>query len=256
MTRRTRFATALVATVVALAACGGSSAPPIDDPKEILVKAVEALRGATTFQFRADVSGAVPLDLTGTGSGQPLDISGTTVEGAFDVANERARLSFKVPMLLNATGELIVVDKVAYVKVSLIGPKYQKFDAGSEPDGLEVPTDPKASLDELRASLDELTTPPQKLANERCGDVDCYHVQIAVDPAAMGLAGDEQVTATVDVWVRTNDLRPAKVRLASDAGAEGSVTISVELFGYDEAVSIAAPPADQVEEGTLPFPSP
>jgi hypothetical protein len=46
------------------------------------------------------------------------------------------------------------------------------------------------------------------------------------------------------------------VRLASDAGAEGSVTISVELFGYDEAVSIAAPPADQVEEGTLPFPSP
>lgn len=254
MTHRARLAALVAALAVVVAACGGGGAPPIDDPKEILVKAVEALRGAKSFQLRAELSGSVPLDLTGTGGGQPLDISGTTFEGAFDIANERARLAFTAPMLLNTTGEIIVVDKVAYLKVSLVGPKYQKFDAGEANGGLDVPTDPKASLDELRKGLDELKSPPQKLANERCGDADCYHVQVAIDAAAMNL-GPQEGTATLDVWVRTNDLRPAKLSLAADAGSEGAVTISVELFGYDGAISIEAPPADQVEEGSsLPLP--
>ncbi len=254
MTRRTRFATALTALAVILAACGGST-PAIEDPKEILVKAVDALRQAKSFQIRAELSGSVPLDLTGTGGGQPLDISGTTLDGAFDVANQRARLTFSVPMLLNTTGELLVVDKVAYLKVSLLGTKYQKFDASQAPNGLEVPTDPQAGLDELRAGLDGLKTPPEKLANERCGDADCYHVRVALDPATTNL-GNQGGKGTLDVWVRTNDLRPAKVTLAADEGSKGSVTVGVELFGYDEAVSIEAPPADQVEEGTLPLPSP
>lgn len=254
MPHRPRRAALLAALSLLVAACGGGGAPPIEDPKEILVKAVEALQQAKSFQIRADLSGSVPLDLTGTGSGQPLDISGTTLEGAFDMANERARLSFGVPMLLNTTGEVIVVDKVGYLKVSLVGPKYQKFDATKGSEGLDVPTDPKASLDEVRKALDELKSPPQKLANERCGDADCYHVQVPFDAADMNLP--ENATATLDVWVRTNDLRPVKLSLASDAGSEGKVTIAVEIFGYDEAVAIEAPPADQVEEGTAPLPLP
>lgn len=251
MTRQRSLA-ALAALALLVAACGGTNAPPIDDPKEILVKAVEALQEAKTFQIRAEVSGSAPLDLSGGGSGQPLDLSGTTLEGAFDVDNERARLAFSAPTLLNASGELIVVDKVAYLKVSLLGPKYQKFEVGTG--GLDVPANPKASLDEVRKGLDELKTPPQKLANERCGDTDCYHVQVAIDPSELG-PGAAQGTATVDVWVRTNDLRPAKMGVSSDAGAKGKMTLSVEFFGYDQAVSIEAPPADQVEEGsTLPLP--
>ncbi len=254
MPRRPRRAALLAALAILVTACGGGGAPPIEDPKEILVKAVEALQQAKSFQTRADLSGSVPLDLTGTGSGQPLDISGATLEGVFDVANERARVSFSVPTLLNTTGELIVVDKIAYVKVSLVGPKYQKFDATKGANGLDVPADPKATLDEMRKGLDELKTPPQKLANERCGDTDCYHVQIPFDPSEMGL-GAQNAKATLDVWVRTNDLRPAKLTFAADAGANGKATIAVELFGYDEAVAIEAPPADQVEEGSsLPLP--
>ena len=255
MIRSPRLAATLAALAVILAACGGST-PAIEDPKEILVKAVEALQQAKSFQFRADLSGSVPLDLTGTGNGQPLDISGTTLEGAVDVANERARLAFKIPMLLNTSGEAIVVDKVAYLKVSLVGPKYQKFDTGQATGGLAVPTDPKASLDELRKGLDSLASPPKKLANERCGDADCYHVQVALDPATMNL-GSAEGSANLDVWVRTNDLRPAKVSLTADGGSQGKVTVAVELFGYDGAVTIEAPPADQVEEGSsLPLPTP
>jgi hypothetical protein len=255
MIRSPRLAATLAALAVIVAACGGST-PAIEDPKEILVKAVEALQQAKSFQFRADLSGSVPLDLTGTGNGQPLDISGTTLEGAVDVANERARLAFKIPMLLNTSGEAIVVDKVAYLKVSLVGPKYQKFDTGQATGGLAVPTDPKASLDELRKGLDSLASPPKKLANERCGDADCYHVQVALDPATMNL-GSAEGSANLDVWVRTNDLRPAKVSLTADGGSQGKVTVAVELFGYDGAVTIEAPPADQVEEGSsLPLPTP
>ncbi len=253
---RQRPLAALAALALLVAACGGG-APPIGDPKEILVKAVEALQTAKSFQFRAEVSGSVPLDLTGTGSGEPLDISGTTVEGAFDIVGERARLAFSVPMLLNTSGELLVVDKVGYLKVSLIGPKYQKLDVKAGTDGLDVPDaalDPKTSLEELRKGLDELKSPPEKLANERCGDADCYHVRLALDEAAMDLAA-ENAKVSLDLWVRTNDLRPAKVTLVADAGAKGTVTIALDLFGYDQAVSIEAPPADQVEEGSmLPLP--
>lgn len=252
MTRRSQFATVLAVTTVVLAACGGSSAPPIEDPKEILVKAVETLRQATSFQLRADVSGSVALNPSGAGGGQPLDVSGTTLEGAFDVANERVHLTFSAPKLMNTTGELIVVDKVAYLR--LLGPKYQRYDASHMP-SRDVPTDPRASLDGLRASLDKLATPPRKLANERCGNTDCYHVQVDLDPASMNL-GSQEGHATIDVWVRTTDLRPANVRLTADGGSHGSLIVTLELFGYNEAVSITPPPADQVEEGTLQLSSP
>lgn len=254
MIHRSRRAALVAAVAVLVVACGGS-APALRDPKEILVKAIEALQQAKSFQFRADLSGSIPLDLGGGGSGQPLDLSGTTLEGAFDVANGRARLSFSAPTLLNTTGELLVVEEVAYVKVSLMGPKYQKFDVTSAPGEVGVPTDPKASLDELRAELDKLKTPPEKLANERCGDADCYHVRLILDPASMNLES-QTGQATLDVWVRTTDLRPAKLQLTADGGSQGTATLTAELFGYDEPVAVEPPPPDQVEEGTLPLPSP
>jgi hypothetical protein len=50
---------------------------------------------------------------------------------------------------------------------------------------------------------------------------------------------------TVDVWTRKNDLRPAKVALAVTSPDIGTVTTTLE-FKYDGAVSVDAPPADQI----------
>ena len=53
--------------------------------------------------------------------------------------------------------------------------------------------------------------------------------------------------ATIEVWVRKNDLRPAQVTVAVDAGASGTVTITTVLSNIDVPVVIDPPPADQVE---------
>jgi hypothetical protein len=73
-------------------------------------------------------------------------------------------------------------------------------------------------------------------------------------PAPLSLVGTADIT--IDVWSRKNDLRTAKMALAVNAGAQGNVTVTMTAT-YDGAVSIAAPPADQVGEGSgLPFPLP
>ena len=47
------------------------------------------------------------------------------------------------------------------------------------------------------------------------------------------------------VWSRKNDLRPAKLAFGIDAGAQGTGTLTFTIT-YDQALTIAAPPADQI----------
>ncbi len=63
---------------------------------------------------------------------------------------------------------------------------------------------------------------------------------------------------TLDVYVRQNDLRPSRIVVsgdASDAGQSGNLTATVTFSGWDAAVDIKAPPADQVTEDGFPLPS-
>jgi hypothetical protein len=266
---------AVVALVVV--ACGGSSAPALTDPTDILVQSLGTLEDATSVSLKLTVDGALPADALGGllpggspgsgGTGGTLDIGGTTVEGDIDIANQEAKLEFAVPAMLNTTGEVIVADGKVYVKASLLGDKYQAFDladlggmvpglpspSASASPGASATTDPS---EELRKALGELTTPPAKLPDERCGDTDCYRVQVKLDSAdaapLASLAPGVTGAATVDVWVRKNDLRPAQVTIAADAGTEGNVTATLTLSDWNATVDITAPPADQVTEGQLP----
>ncbi len=268
MPRRLLFVVALVATL--LAACGGTaSAPALTDPKDILAKTASSLDGLKTVHVKASVTGKIDSGaMSGSAAGLPIDLTGTTLEGDIDVADSEAKVSVAVPALLGFTAEAIATGGQAYVKTSLSPDgKYHKVDTAALTSGLPLPSlpaglgspDPSAAAalaDQVKAQLDKLTTPPTKLADEKIGDQDCYHVQMKVNgtdvPQASGALGEGSVT--VDLWTRKSDYRPARVMIAVDAGASGTLSITVDLTNYDAPVTVTVPPADQISDQPLSIP--
>lgn len=255
MHRRLFLSLAVVAAI--LGACAGPSTPALTDPKEILSKALEAVAAAKTVHVAADVSGTVSLDLTGSGQGAPLDLKGTSLSGDIDVVGKKLKGSLAVPALLGLTADLIVIGPDSWTKISLMGPRWQHATTPSGPEA--AATDPTKTIADLKAALDKLAVPPTKVADEKCGDKDCYHLKLQLASAdlgplasaAPGISGD----AAVDIWVERGTNRPLKLVIAASAGAQGTVTVTVTLSNYDAAVAIDPPPADQVDQGS-PTPSP
>jgi len=254
MSRRLPLVLGAAAALI-LGACSAPAAPPISDPMEILTKAVEASQAAKTVHVKATVSGSMALDLTGQGAGSPLELTGTSLEGYVDIAAGNLKASFLAPALFGLSGEIIVVGGESYLKIGLMGDKYQKSSASDSPVG--DTGDPKKAIADLRKALADLPSPPTKAPDEKCGDQDCYRVSIAVPATDVGgILGDAlgsgtpdlSGSGTVDVWVTRDDLRPARLAISADAGSSGKLTVTVEFTRWDGSVSISAPPADQVEE--------
>jgi hypothetical protein len=254
MSRRLTLFLALLASFVLTACAAVPQAPAITDPKEILVRSVTSLQSVKTMSIRGVFSGSMVAEGMGN-----IDLSSVTLQFAADMPGKKARLQLDAPSIAGTNIDLIVVEDAVYMKVlGLLGAfiggdasgKYMKIPAGTGAVPEEA-TNPLEAIAELRTAIDELPNPPTKLADERCGDTDCYHVQIAVDAADLGTLPVEGAAlggATFDIWSRKNDLRPAKLGLSVDAGDQGRVNATFEI-SYDGSVDISAPPADQVTEG-------
>jgi len=242
------------AAAVAFAACssGTPAAPPLTDPKEILTKSVLTLKDVKTFHMQADVSGAIKMDLSGSGSPASIDLKGTTASGDLDIANKKAHVNLSAPALLNVTADIIVIGNDTYTKVSLLGPKYTKTTSTDSGDPAAVAGDPQKAIDEINKFLNTPGVAPTKQADEKCGDKDCYHVsmnltsdQLSGVTGSLG-SGAPTGTGTIDVWSQKNDLRPAKVAISANAGDQGTVTVTLTLSNYDAAVTINPPPDSDV----------
>lgn len=268
MPRRILFAVALAATL--LTACGGPpAAPALTDPKDILVHAVTSLQTAKAVHVKATLAGKIDTGvLTGKPSGARVDLAGSTLEADLDIARREAKVSASVPSLLGLSADLVADAGTVYVRTSLTGPKFQKLDPASIPGGMALPSlstaaspDPSAVADtiaRLKARLDSLPA-PVKLADDRIGDQDCYHVQeklASTDlPQLGGILGNLSGNLTVDVWTRKSDYRPARLVLIVDGGETGTATITFDLTAYDAAVTVDPPAADQLSDQPFTIPS-
>jgi hypothetical protein len=240
-----------VATTVALSACSAApaAAPALTDPKDILTKSVLSLKDVKTFHFKADVAGEIKMDLTGSGSPGALNLKDTTAEGDIDIAGKKIHAGFAAPALLGVTGDIIVIGNDTYTKISLLGPKYTKSTTSDAGDAAAAAGDPLKAIDEIQKFLNTPGVAPTKLADEKCGDKDCYHVQLTLTADQLGgitgslASGAPAPTGTVDVWVQKTDLHPAKFSVAGSAGDQGNLTVTMTLTNYDAAVTVN-PPAD------------
>jgi hypothetical protein len=249
--------------IVAIAACNAApTTPPLTDPKEILTKTVLSLKDVKTVDAQGELSGTLGFQ------GSSFDLKDTTFAFASDIPGKKVKASASIPAFLNTTAEAIVVDQTMYYKIT--GPfaasvgadatgKYKKIEGLSTGTPSAAPSasvDPLKAIDEFNQLLSKLPA-PTKGANEKIGDQDCYHItmqvtsdqlkSLAPSPALGNVPGIDAVSGNVtfDVWSRTNDLRPAKFVIGANGGTQGNVTLTFNMT-YDSAVSIAAPPADQI----------
>jgi hypothetical protein len=254
MFRRLSLLIAVLALALGACSTAAPAGPALTDPKDILAKTVVALKDAMSFHVRGDLNGSIKLDLMGTGGATPLELKGTTLEGDIDIANKKLHLSFAAPAILSLAGDVIAIDQTTWVKVNLPGstPKYQKSTSDST-----APTNPQEWVDEVNKFLNTPGVAPTKQPDEKCGDLDCYLVRLPLTSAQLGgvIPGGLESAApsasgTIDVWVRKNDLRPAKINVTADAGDMGSVTVTIVFSAYDAAITVNPPPASEVAAET------
>ena len=245
----------LVLLVLAAAACG-PSVPALTDPGEILQKGAASLGEMKTFHLRGTVDGEVPLSIGGGGvGGAPLPLNGTTIDGDVDVAGGELAVELIAPALLNLRVNVVVADGSAYLKAPLVtGQRWVR-----QPTEGGIGGDPGAALAGLAAFLARPELAPEKLPDIRCAGTDCYSVRFTVPAeevrgalgslgsAIPGLGGDAVGDVTVTVGVRKDDRRLATLGLEVPAGGTKPLMINLELGKVNEPVTIAPPPADEVD---------
>jgi hypothetical protein len=255
MPRRVLALIALVGTFVLIACQGAPAAPALSDPKEILSQSIASLANVKTISVNGSFTGNVKAAELGGN----FDLSSIKLTAALDAANKKARFSIDAPTLMGTKIDALVIDKVAYFKIAgpfaaMAGATADKYTKTDIPEGSAAPVtnpgDVAKAVAEIKAGLEKLPA-PTKGANEKCGDQDCYHVTMKVtaadiqklDSTAASVAGTGD--ATLDIWSRTNDLRPAKLGLSVATPDQGTFGATFD-FTYDTQVSVDAPPADQI----------
>jgi hypothetical protein len=248
----------LAAASIVVAACGGSAAPALTDPKEIVTTAMRTAQAAKSVHVDATIDGSISADLSGNGaSGAAIPLTGTTAAADVDLAAGNAHATFSVPALLNLSGELIQIGGTSYVKTSLTGDKYQIQKAA---DSLPVnPTDSKSLVDTVNEAMAKPGVDPVKGDDVACGGTQCYTVKMeltaaelsALDssaPIPSGLPVDlSGASLNLTIRVEKDTTRLAGLAATVTMGEQGSLTIDLTFSKWDGAVSISAPPPDQIQ---------
>jgi hypothetical protein len=255
VTRRLAFLPIALIAILALvlAACGAApAAPALTDPKDIVTKGVTSLPGVKTFEITGTFTGNVKAAQLGN-----FDLSTIKLVAAYDVANMTGKVSLDAPTLLGTKVDAVMIGDTAWYKITgalaaMAGGTADKYTKVPVPtasgDPAAAATDVTKLVAQLQEGLAKLPSALTKGADEKCGDVDCYHVstvvtaaQAKVLDATSTLDGD----VTVDLWTRKSDYRPAKFGFSLASPTLGTFGMTIDIK-YDVAVSADAPPADQV----------
>jgi hypothetical protein len=250
-----RFMPAAVLLIALVLAACGSGKPAITDPNEIITQGVAATGEATSLHLAVALTGSLTIQETGG----TFNLEGTSAEGDFDIANDRARLTFDVPGFMSLSGEVIQIGTDSFVKTSLTGALYTK----STVEDSGVSLDPDAAIDQVGEFLDKDGVTAEKLDDTGCGDQTCYVVKLTIPTSVLNESGGGAGVdlgqflgegAVLNLQFDRDTLRLRQIATDIDAGEVGTFGLVITISGYDATVEVSPPPSDQVtEDGSLPF---
>jgi hypothetical protein len=241
---------------LALAACTG--APAITDPVEIITQGVEATGNLKSFHMSLAVDGT----FTDAGSGGSFALNGTSLEGDFDLASKNVKLTFAVPAFLGLTGDVMVIGTDTYIRTSMTGEKWSKSTRAAD-DPVAEAMDPEKALEDVRTFLAKEGVVTEKLDDVECGDRTCYAVRVTIPAELLADAGDavdmDPTAAFGEALVLNLRFDREKLWLTEvstevTGEAVGTINATLSFSGFDEAVTLSPPPADEVTESALPLP--
>jgi hypothetical protein len=258
------------------------------DPSSIISGVINGTTDVKSFHIKLTVNGtikAAALASAGSAAGGlggalkgDIKLDGTAIEGDVDVANQAGHITFNVPPLaalgnLPLTGDLILVSNTLYYKVSLLGTKYTKMDLGSIGDSLgalssslpvAVPSAGASAaiadqISQMRQALKDAGVTVTLVGVDKIGGKDASHINVSVPLdklnsaiAAQASAGPAMKidSAAVDLWVYTDSNRLAQAEIKGASSTLGNLDIVLTISNYDQPVTVAAPPADQIQPTT------
>lgn len=274
---KTRIAAVLVAAPLLLAACAGDSGTATSPTSA----AGSAAAASSAGGVAGDLGSAQPgqtvdkdafVEAVNKGTAEAktyaldlkMDMSGeqtgrVTMTGVADVsdqANPKMKMSMELPGAGGASSagsvEMILVDKVMYMKAPGSAGKYFKMtmDQMSKLSGqdLTAAMNPTAQLDKMKSAMKQVTF----VGEEDVNGVHTRHYKATIDAAGVtpspssmpsGMSLPSQMP--YDIWLDEAN-RTRKFTMDMSMGA---MTIKYEgtMDKFGEPVSIAAPPASQVQ---------
>lgn len=246
--------------------CGSGGALSFDPVASAATKTQQA--GTFQFDFKADI----------TMLGQKLSFNGS---GVSDTVNGAAKMTFDfsgLPAAMTKNGstvEAIIVDKQMYMQMPFLenrlpaGKQWFKVDVGqalkatgTDPMSSLGATDPQQWVQQLLASGET-----QSIGTDSVQGEQMTHYRTQIDPSNLDQvpAGERDAAKKalqqlglsafpVDVWVDGQGLL-RRISLSLQLGKPGAggsmaMTMTMDLSQFGAAVSITAPPADQVFDAT------
>jgi hypothetical protein len=251
--RRTRLLVLPALLLTLTAACGGSSG------KTETLSPAQAVKAASQTTAHAKSSKMAFTSRT-TFGGRDISITGT---GAFDYTTHDGTLSLQVPSALAGAIEERIVGGVVYVQLpNQPGVFYSVKVADLVGTSLGSSTDPASGLQALRGVSSDVT----KVGSETVRGAETTHykgmydVQAALakltGPAKQlltkALSATDLKSVPFDAYVDGQGRMRKFVQTFTTTakGQQVKSTTTLELFDFDSPVTVTAPPAAQVKDGS------
>ncbi|MEZ5321124.1 MAG: LppX_LprAFG lipoprotein [Microthrixaceae bacterium] len=179
-----------------------------------------------------------------------------TVNGEVDYRTTPASMAMTMKSAVaGGDTEIILVDGMMYMKMASLGDKYMKLSVADGASAMGSMTEITDSMDPVNAmkSMSDAVTVVKLVGEDTVDGAATKHYAMVIDSAKLtagiGSAGSGSVPkqVTYNLWLDDQD-RIRKTEM--DLGTVGKVTMTLDRLG--EPVTIAAPPADQISEMSIP----
>jgi hypothetical protein len=260
------FAAPALALAVTLTLTGcQQQANLLTDPNAILAAAASSTASATSVHVDVTADGPIAFDPLGTGAGAAINLRGTTAAADIDLAKRNLRATFSSPNLMGIAAEVIVLDGSAYLKSSLTGANYLKTAVPDVPVASPAPS--AQALGGLMDVLTKADLQPVKGDDVPCAGGTCYAIKIHLTPEKLtalgGGSGIEgaipsapipgitlpniaDASADLSILVEQASTRLSGIDAVVHLGDVGDPHIVVTFTKWNEPVTLAAPPPDEV----------